>query len=57
MSEALQPAWQDLYLIDKVLGGLSYRIDMDGKFKNVHVKVFETGRVLVGKESNHGPGR
>ena len=38
LSEALQPAWQGPFLIDKVLGGLSYRIDMDGKFKNVHVK-------------------
>ena len=38
LSEVLQPAWQGPYLIDKVLGGLSYRIDMGGKFKNVHVK-------------------
>ena len=25
-------------MIDKALGGLSYRVDMDGKLKNVHVK-------------------
>jgi len=38
LSETLQLVWQGPYLVDKVLGDLSYRIDMDGKFKNVHVK-------------------
>ena len=38
LSEALQPAWQGPYEIREVLGWLSYKIDIDGKSKNVHVK-------------------
>jgi len=38
LSESLQPAWQGPYIIDKVLGGLSYRLDINGKPKNVHIK-------------------
>ena len=38
LSEALQPAWQGPYRVEKVLGQLSYRIDVDGKGKNVHIK-------------------
>jgi len=37
LSESLQPSWQGPYKIDKVLGCLSYRIDMNGKLKNVHI--------------------
>ena len=38
LCEALQPAWQGPYRVEKVLGQLSYRIDVDGKGKNVHIK-------------------
>ena len=38
LSEALQPAWQGPYRVQKVLGQLSYRINVDGKGKNVHIK-------------------
>jgi len=37
LSEALEPAWQGPYVVDKVLGGLSYRIHMHRKYNNVHV--------------------
>ena len=38
LSEALQPAWQGPYEIREALNWLAYKLDMDGKSKNVHVK-------------------
>ena len=38
LSEVLQPAWQGPYRVKEVLGGLTYKIDVDGKTKNVHIK-------------------
>ena len=48
MSEALQPAWQGPYRIKEVLGGVSYKIDVDGKSMNVHVKFLKenVGKVV-----------
>ena len=48
LSEALQPAWQGPYRVQKVLGQLSYRIDVDGKGKNVHIKCLkaDVGKVV-----------
>ena len=38
LNEVLQPAWQGPYRVKEILGGLSYKIDVDGKGKNVHIK-------------------
>ena len=48
LSEALQPAWQGPYRIEEVFGGMSYKIDVDGKSKNVHVKFLkaDVGKVV-----------
>ena len=38
LNEVLQPVWQGPYRVKEVLGGLSYKIDIEGKGKNVHIK-------------------
>jgi len=40
LSQCLQPSWQDPYEVTKVLGGLTYQIDVDGK-KIVHLKILK----------------
>jgi len=45
LSESLEPSWQGPYTIDKVLGSLTYRIDIYGKPKTVHIKFLKRNMV------------
>ena len=48
LSEVYNLQWQGPYRVQKVLGQLSYRIDVDGKGKNVHIKFLkaDVGKVV-----------
>jgi len=49
LSESLEPSWQGPYVVEEALGGPSYKINIDGKSKNVHVRFLkqEMKRVTV----------
>jgi len=38
LSETLEPSWQGPYTVQEVLGGPSYKVDVDGKNKCVYVR-------------------
>jgi len=42
VSESLEPAWHGPYIVQEVLGGPSYKIDVDGKSKCVHVRFLKS---------------
>ena len=47
LSDALQPSQQSPYRIEKLLGPLSYRLDVDGKPRNIHAKFLKENTVKV----------